>query len=121
MLPALASTDQLAERLGIGSYSGSDETRLLATGRRDSEVETDRLFLELLSESAGAHFGIGMAGPPPTRVRSPIADRDLLIDFFVSLFEVEHLEEEIRQLVPRSDDFRNEVAEWLERALKRPT
>ena len=100
--------------------TGSDETRLLATGRRDSEVETDRLFLELLSESAGAHFGIEMAGPPPARVRSSI-DRDLLIDFFVSLFEVEQKEDEIRQLVPRSDDFRNEVAHWLDRALKRPT
>ena len=98
--------------------SGSDETRLLATGRRDSEVETDRLFLELLSESAGAHFGIGLAGPPPTRVRSPIRDRDLLIDFFVSLFEVEEMEDEIRELVPGSDDFRNDVARWLEGAVR---
>ena len=101
--------------------TGSDETRLLATGRRDSEIETDRLFLELLSESAGAHFGIEMAGPPPSRVRSPLEDRDLLIDFFVGLFEVGHLEDEIRALVPKSDDFRNDVAAWLEGAQKRPT
>ena len=96
----------------------SDESRLLATGRRDSEIETDRLLLELLAESAGGHFGIQMAGPPPSRVRSSLADRDLLIDFFVELFEVEHLEEEIRRIVPRSDDFRNDVAAWLERALR---
>ena len=101
--------------------TGSDETRLLATGRRDSEIETDRLFLELLSESGGAHFGIEMAGPPPSRVRSSLNDRELLIDFFVSLFEVEHLEEEIRGLVAASDDFRNDVATWLEGALKRPS
>lgn len=95
--------------------TGPDETRLLATGRRDSEVETDRLFLELLAESAGAQFGIGMTGPLPTRVRSPV-DRELLIDFFVSLFEVEQLEDKVRALVPRSNDFRNEVAQWLEQA-----
>ena len=98
--------------------TGSDETRLLATGRRDSEIETDRLFLELLAESAGGHFGIQMAGPPPSRVRSSLEDRDLLIDFFVTLFEVEGLEEEIRDVVPRSDDFRNDVALWLERVLR---
>ena len=101
--------------------TSSDETRLLATGRRDSEIETDRLFLERLSESAGAHFGIEMAGPPPSRVRSPIDDRDLLIDVFVGLFEVGHMEAEIRQMVGGSDDFRNDVATWLERALKRRT
>lgn len=94
--------------------TGSDETRLLATGRRDSEIDTDRHVLELLSESAGDHFGIEMAGVLPSRVRSPI-DRELLIDFFVSLFEVEQMEDQIRSLVPRSDDFRNEVAQWLER------
>ena len=101
--------------------TGSDETRLLATGRRDSEVETDRLFLELLSESAGAHFGIEMAGRPPARVRSSVKDGDLLIDFFVSLFEVARMEPEIRRIVGSSDDFRLDVAEWLDRALKRPT
>jgi hypothetical protein len=100
--------------------TGSEETRLLATGRRDSEIETDRLLLELLAESAGAHFGIEMAGPLPSRVRSPL-DREFLVDFFVSLFEVEHMEDEVRALVPRSDDFRNEVTEWLEQTLRRPT
>ena len=108
----------LPSGLKVYCDTGSDETRLLATGRRDSEIETDRLFLELLAESAGGHFGIQMAGPPPSRVRSSIDDRDLLIDFFVELFEVEHLEGEIRRVVPSSDDFRNDVAVWLERALK---
>src|SRR5690349_15060690 len=83
--------------------SGAEETRMLATGRRDSEIETDRLFLELLAESAGAHFGIEMAGPPPSRVRSSIDDRELLIDFFVTLFEVERMEDEIHAVVPESD------------------
>lgn len=98
--------------------TGGDETRMLASGRRDSEIETDRLFLELLSESAGQQFGIEMSGGPPSRVRSSLADRDLLIDFFVALFEEEKLEAEIRREVPASADFRADVAVWLSRALK---
>ena len=98
--------------------TGGDETRLLATGRRDSEIETDRLFLELLSDSAGQQFGIEMSGGPPSRVRSSLEDRELLTDFFVALFEEEGMEDDIRGLVPPSDDFRSDVAVWLERALK---
>lgn len=98
--------------------TGGDETRMLATGRRDSEIETDRLFLELLSESAGQQFGIEMSGGPPSRVRSSVDDRELLIDFFVALFEEEGLQDEIRATVAQSDDFRADVAGWLERALK---
>lgn len=98
--------------------TGGDETRVLASGRRDSEIETDRLFLQLLADSAGEQFGIEMTGGPPTRVRSSISDRDLLIDFFVALFEEEGLEEEIRREVPMSDDFREDVATWLDRALR---
>jgi hypothetical protein len=64
--------------------TGGGETRMLATGRRDSEIETDRLFLELLSESAGGHFGIEMAGGPPASVRSPLDDRALIAEFFVN-------------------------------------
>lgn len=97
--------------------TGGDETRVLASGRRDSEIETDRLFLELLSESAGQQFGIQMSGGPPSRVRSSFADRDVLIDFFVALFEEEGLEAEIRREVPGSADFREDVATWLTRAL----
>jgi hypothetical protein len=96
----------------------ADETRILASGRRDSEIETDRLFLERLSESAGQLFGIEMSGGPPLRVRSGIADRDLLIDFFVTLFEEEGLQEAVRHHVPATEDFRDDVALWLARALR---
>lgn len=107
----------LASGLKVYCDTG-EETRLLATGRRDSEIETDRLFLELLSESAGQQFGIQMAGGPPSRVRSSLEDRELLIDFFLALFEEEGLQDEIRREVPASDDFRTDVAAWLDRALK---
>ena len=94
--------------------TGGGETRMLATGRRDSEIETDRLFLELLSESAGEHFGIEMAGGPPARVRSPLEDRALVVDFFVNLFEVLAMEEDIREVVGhRHEDFRADVVRWL--------
>jgi len=94
--------------------SGGDETRLLATGRRDSEIETDRLFLELLAESTGEHFGIEMAGGPPSRVRTSIADRALVVDFFVTLFEELDLQTGIRETVGQhSDDFREDVDAWL--------
>lgn len=94
--------------------TGGGETRMLATGRRDSEIETDRFFLELLSESAGEHFGIEMAGGPPSMVRSPLDERGLVVDFFVNLFEVLGMEEEIRALIAdRHDDFRADVELWL--------
>jgi hypothetical protein len=94
--------------------TGGGETRLLATGRRDSEIETDRLFLELLAESAGQHFGIEMAGGPPATVRSGLQDRALVVDFFVTLFEELGLETEIRAVVGQhSDDFRTDVDAWL--------
>jgi hypothetical protein len=97
--------------------TGGGETRMLATGRRDSEIETDRRFLEQLSQSAGQHFGIEMLGGPPSKVRSPIADRALVVDFFVNLFEVEGMEREIRGIIAgHHDDFRSDVEEWLSRA-----
>ena len=96
--------------------TGGGETRMLATGRRDSEIETDRLFLELLSESGGQHFGIEMGGGPPSMVRSPLEDRELVVDFFVNLFEVLGMEEEVRGiLTDRHDDFRTDVELWLRR------
>lgn len=104
----------LSSGLKLYCDTSADETRMLATGRRDSEIETDALFLERLAESAGGEFGIQMAGPPPTRVRSPL-EREALTDFFVTLFESAQLEEEIRALTGRSDDFRNDVALWLTR------
>jgi hypothetical protein len=94
--------------------TGGGETRLLATGRRDSEIETDRHLLELLSESAGEHFGIEMDGGPPSRVRSNLADRALVVEFFVNLFEVLGMEDEVRAVIAdRSDDFRLDVEHWL--------
>ena len=94
--------------------TGGGETRMLATGRRDSEIETDRLFLELLSESAGQHFGIEMSGGPPSMVRSPIDDRSVVVDFFLNLFEVLGMEEEIRDIIGvRHEDFRADVERWL--------
>jgi hypothetical protein len=102
--------------------TGGGETRLLATGRRDSEIETDRLFLELLAESAGQHFGIEMAGGPPSTVRSGLQDRAVVVDFFVTLFEELGLEAEIRARVGQhTDDFRTDVDAWLTTAgLRQP-
>ncbi len=106
----------LASGLKLYCDSGGGETRMLATGRRDSEIETDRLLLELLSESAGDHFGIEMAGGAPAMVRSPLEDRGLVVEFFVNLFEVLGMEEEIRTLIAeRHDDFRADVEIWLRR------
>lgn len=101
---------------GIKLYCDSDpgESRILASGRRDSEIETDRLFLELLAESAGEHFGIGIAGAAPNRVRSSIDDRAFMIEFFVNLFEVAGMEASVRADGP-SSDFREDVEQWLAR------
>jgi hypothetical protein len=96
-----------------------DESRLLASGRRDSEIDTDRLFLELLAESAGETFGIEMSGGPPSRVRSSLDDRSQLVAFFVHLFEVAGIEEELRrELGSREPDFQTDVERWLERTAR---
>ena len=104
---------------GIKLYCDSDpeESRVLASGRRDSEIETDRLFLELLAESAGEHFGIAMSGGAPQRVRTSIGDRGMLTEFFVNLFEVAGVEDSVRE--GASSDFRGDVEAWLERVLPR--
>ena len=105
---------------GIKLYCDTShaESRLLASGRRDSEIETDRLFLELLSESAGETFGIEMSGGPPSRVRSSL-DRSQLAEFFVHLFEVAGMEEDIRAVVhTRHADFHTDVEKWLEQCGK---
>ncbi len=102
---------------GIKLYCDSDpeESRVLASGRRDSEIETDRLFLELLAESAGEHFGIAMGGGAPQRVRTSVNDRELLTEFFVNLFEVAGVEDSVRD--GASSDFRGDVEAWLQRVL----
>jgi hypothetical protein len=112
---------------GVKLYcdSGEDETRILASGGRNDGDESDRLFLRLLSESAGQHFGIEMSGGAPTRVRSSIADRAFLVDLFVNLFEVTETEDSVRHALqdraaaePRdTSDFRFDVECWLERLL----
>ena len=105
----------LALPSGLKVYcdTGGGETRMLATGRRDSEIETDRLFLELLAESAGAHFGIEMAGGAPSRVRIGV-DRALAVEFFVALFEEAGLVHDIREAIGQhSTDFHADVESWL--------
>ena len=116
---------------GLKMYCDSDdeETRILASGGRNAGDETDRLFLQLLSESAGQHFGIEMSGGAPTRVRSSIADREFLVDMFVNLFEMTHAEDSVRQALaereppthdsdPRGSDFRTDVERWLGHVLR---
>jgi hypothetical protein len=111
----------IALESGVRLYcdSNSDESRILASARRDSEIDPDRRFLELLSESAGEIFGIGLEGGPPSRVRSTIDDRELLVDFFVNLFEVSGMEEDVRVVAKvASEDFRSDVASWLKQTLR---
>jgi hypothetical protein len=106
--------------------SSEEETRLLASGGRNEGDESDRIFLELLSDSGGRHFGIEMSGGAPTRVRSSIADREFLIEMFVNLFEVTGTEDSVREQLrggpppaaANGADFRAEVEHWLDRALK---
>jgi hypothetical protein len=108
--------------------SSDEETRLLASSGRNEGDESDRLFLQLLAESAGAAFGIEMAGGAPSRVRTSIADRDFLIDVFVELFEVTGAEDSVRDQLPAPGtaakstaptDFRDDVERWLDAALRR--
>ena len=103
--------------------SNGQETRLLASGGRNEGDESDRVFLQLLAESAGAHFGIEMSGGAPSRVRSSIADRAFLVECFVNLFEVSGAEESVRAAIPGrprdvGPDFQHDVEDWLAVALK---
>jgi hypothetical protein len=115
----------LSSRLKLYCDSSDDESRVLASGGRNEGTESDRIFLELLFESAGAHFGIEMSGGPPFRVRSTIADRQFLVTLFVNLFEVMGLEPDVRRALaaqpqPPGDlhadgsDFRLDVERWLD-------
>jgi len=102
-------------------YFDSDghETRLLASGGRNEGDENDRVFLQLLAETAGSAFGIEFSGGAPSRVRSSLSDRAFLVDFFVSLFEVAGDEESVRAAIsrPSSTDFQRDVEEWLRESL----
>jgi hypothetical protein len=115
----------LPSKIKLFCDSSHDESRVLASGGRNEGDESDRIFLELLSNSAGHDFGIEMAGGPPARVRSSIQDRPFLVDVFVNLFEVTNMEHEIRDELARHGagdpdehqggrDFRADVMRWLE-------
>ncbi len=116
----------LPSGLKVYCDSGSDGPHVLASGGRNEGDESDRLFLRLLAESGGDHFGIEMSGGAPTRVRSAISSRAFLVDFFVDLFEVTGTEDSVRARlddVSRSrpdhgSDFRLDVESWLERAVR---
>jgi hypothetical protein len=99
--------------------SDSEETRILASGGRNEGEESDRVFLRLLAESGGGHFGIEMAGGAPSRVRSSIDDRAFLVEMFVELFEVTGTEGSVRRSPgrPASGDFQHEVEDWLAESL----
>jgi hypothetical protein len=119
----------LPSKLKVFCDSSHGETRVLASGGKNEGDETDRLFLELLGESGGQHFGIEMSGGAPSRARSSITDRAFLVDVFVNLFEVSGMEAAIREHssagpVAGADsadgqglDFRGDVERWLTRAL----
>jgi hypothetical protein len=112
--------------------TGGGESRMLASGGRNEGEDSDRAFLEILARSGGGEFGIEMSGGAPSRVRSAIADREFLVDFFLELFEVSRSEASVHAQLsehawPPEDavntaggsDFRNAVERWLRHALQR--
>lgn len=115
----------LPSKLKVFCDTSHEESRVLASGGRNEGDESDRIFLELLSDSAGAHFGIEMSGGPPVRVRSSIADREFLVTVFVNLFEVTGMESELRRELaslgaaavergrPSGSDLKHDVEAWL--------
>jgi hypothetical protein len=115
----------LPSKVKLFCDSGAEESRVLASGGRNEGDETDRLFLQLLAESGGAHFGIEMSGDAPSRVRSAITDREFLVETFVELFEVSGMEASVRAQVedvapddrPDGSDFRTDVERWLDVSL----
>jgi hypothetical protein len=106
---------------GILLYCDWDggERRVLASARRGNPGEADGFFLERLAQSRGHDFGIEMAGPPPDRVRSSIADRDLLADVFVELYEGTEAEQALRTEAAAAD-FHAVVVRWLDEVLTAP-
>jgi hypothetical protein len=115
----------LPSKIKLYCDSSDDESRILASGGRNEGDESDRIFLELLAESAGAHFGIEMSGGAPARVRTSLTDRAFVTDFFLSLFEVSGMETAIRRALSERGvtpdhstgdgrDFRTDVAAWLQ-------
>lgn len=120
----------LASGLKVFCDTGGGETRILATGGRHSSEQTDRQFMDALASSGGERFGIELAGGAPCRVRSLLrgsgASGDLLVDFFVHLFEVTGAEASVLGQLERAGrpagrgaagrDFRDAVVSWLDLA-----
>ena len=114
----------LPSKVKLFCDTSDEESRILASGGRNEGDESDRIFLELLAESVGAHFGIEMAGGAPIRVRTSLTDRSFVIDLFLSLFEVSGMESEIRRALSEAGverhasgtgtDFRADVEAWLD-------
>ena len=113
----------LPSKLKVFCDSSHDETRVLASGGKNEGDETDRLFLELLAESGGQHFGLEMSGGAPSRVRSSVNDQEFLVDLFVNLLEGTDAEQSISrdtrdtERATDGSDFRADVARWLKRTL----
>ena len=114
----------LPSKLKVFCDSSHDETRVLASGGKNEGDETDRLFLDLLAESGGRHFGLEMSGGAPARVRSSVADQDFLVDLFVNLFEGTEAEDSVVSFAAQDptdtsdgSDFRTDVERWLKRVL----
>jgi hypothetical protein len=114
----------LASKTKLYCDSDGEETRLLASGGRNEGDENDRIFLRILAETGGQAYGIESAGGAPTRVRSSIADRAFLVEFFVDLFEVTGAEGSVRQAIGRHahdrPDFQTDVEEWLKVVIPKP-
>lgn len=113
----------LPSKIKLYCDTTDEESRILASGGKNEGDESDRIFLELLTSSAGDAFGIEMSGGAPSRVRSSISDREFLIDRFVDLFEVAGLEADVRAKLDgrgrtpahgvSGSDFRADVEDWL--------
>jgi len=113
----------LPSKTKIYCDSDGEETRLLASGGRNEGDESDRVFLQILAETGGEAYGMESAGGAPALVRSSIADRAFLVEFFVNLFEVTGAEASGRAAIgPRAraggHDFQHDVEEWLAIAWK---
>lgn len=114
----------LPSKVKLFCDSGEEGPRVLASGGRNMGDESDRLFLTLLAESAGHHFGLELSGGVPTRIRSWIADREFLLDALVELFEVAGLQDDIRaDLTERrgaviDNDFRSDLDAWLDDVMR---
>jgi hypothetical protein len=122
----------LPSKIKLYCDSSHEESRILASGGRNEGDESDRIFLELLSNSAGAEFGIEFAGGAPSRVRSSMTDRAFLVEVFVNLYEVAGCEDEIRSKLDSMDatagrsldepgagtDFRADVERWLSSVMR---